>query len=250
MEQFVKAFFENWNQPQLLSLVVTVIIIFIISLIVFIKAQQQKANKAPQGTILVVEGYINIFDNTFEDATEGKLKKSRMYLFTLVTFLLVGNLVVILGFEPIATSYSVTFTLGLSTFIGIYVVALIYQKWRIIKKYKNPIDFIGQFSPLISISFRIFGNIIGGSTIMYLIYYLLGYVWQVTFHTSTPFYFFAPVITPLLHLYFDVFGAFIQAYVFTILTIIYWINEVEEETPKAKKTDKKSQIKVLNPDVY
>ncbi|TNK83879.1 F0F1 ATP synthase subunit A [Mycoplasmopsis pullorum] len=250
MEQFAKAFFENWNQPQLLSLVVTVIIIFIISLIVFIKAQQQKANKAPQGTILVVEGYINIFDNTFEDATEGKLKKSRMYLFTLVTFLLVGNLVVILGFEPIATSYSVTFTLGLSTFIGIYVVALIYQKWRIIKKYKNPIDFIGQFSPLISISFRIFGNIIGGSTIMYLIYYLLGYVWQGIFHTSTPFYFFAPVITPLLHLYFDVFGAFIQAYVFTILTIIYWINEVEEETPKAKKTDKKSQIKVLNPDVY
>ncbi|TNK83229.1 F0F1 ATP synthase subunit A, partial [Mycoplasmopsis pullorum] len=219
MEQFVKAFFENWNQPQLLSLVVTIIIIFIISLIVFIKSQQQKANKAPQGTILVVEGYINIFDNTFEDATEGKLKKSRMYLFTLVTFLLVGNLVVILGFEPIATSYSVTFTLGLSTFIGIYVVALIYQKWRIIKKYKNPIDFIGQFSPLISISFRIFGNIIGGSTIMYLIYYLLGYVWQITFHTSTPFHFFAPVITPLLHLYFDVFGAFIQAYVFTILTI-------------------------------
>ncbi|TNK87839.1 F0F1 ATP synthase subunit A [Mycoplasmopsis pullorum] len=250
MEQFVKAFFENWNQPQLLSLVVTIIIIFIISLIVFIKSQQQKANKAPQGTILVVEGYINIFDNTFEDATEGKLKKSRMYLFTLVTFLLVGNLVVILGFEPIATSYSVTFTLGLSTFIGIYVVALIYQKWRIIKKYKNPIDFIGQFSPLISISFRIFGNIIGGSTIMYLIYYLLGYVWQITFHTSTPFHFFAPVITPLLHLYFDVFGAFIQAYVFTILTIIYRINEVEEETPKAKKTNKKSKIKVLNPDVY
>ncbi|TNK90607.1 F0F1 ATP synthase subunit A, partial [Mycoplasmopsis pullorum] len=117
-------------------------------------------------------------------------------------------------------------------------------------KYKNPIDFIGQFSPLISISFRIFGNIIGGSTIMYLIYYLLGYVWQITFHTSTPFHFFAPVITPLLHLYFDVFGAFIQAYVFTILTIIYWINEVEEETPKAKKTNKKSKIKVLNPDVY
>lgn len=44
------------------------------------------------------------------------------------------------------------------------------------KKFANPVELIGQFAPLISLSFRLFGNMIGGATLMYLIYAVTGFI--------------------------------------------------------------------------
>ncbi|MEE3928107.1 F0F1 ATP synthase subunit A [Mycoplasmopsis ciconiae] len=230
---------SNWNQPQLLSLIVTVLVIIIFTLIVFFKLKKLKASEAPKGIVLISESFVSFFDNTFDDVMLNKLSKSRLYIFTLGVFLLIGNLVAIFGLEPIATSYSVPLTLGLATFIGIYVVGLIYNKLRFFIKFlKNPIDIIGQFTPLISISFRIYGNIIGGSTIVALIYFLAGYLWTlIPGLNNHEWFFFAPFVTPFLHLYFDLFGAVIQAYVFAMLTAAYWTNEIPVE--EAEKTNKK-----------
>lgn len=252
MEELLRRIIANWNQPQLLSLFVTVLVILIFSLVVFFKLKKLKANQAPKGVVLVAEAYINFFDTTYDDATEGNLPKTKFYLLTLGTFLLVGNLVSIIGLEPIVTSYSIPLTLGLSTFIGIYVVGLTYKKLRFFKKYINPVEIVGQFAPLISISFRIYGNIIGGGTIVTLIYYAVGWIWtQIPGLQNHEWFFFAPFLTPLIHLYFDIFGAFIQAYVFTLLTAVYWVGELPEDYESTKKP-KKLQTKAtkINQSVY
>lgn len=248
MDQIINGIWNTWNQPQLLSLFVTVLVCIIISLVVYFKVKKVKPDQAPKGVALIAEAYVKGIDSQYENTAGEKLPKAKVYIFTLGTFLFIGNWVVILGLEPVVTSYSVTLTLGLSTFLGIYVVKIVYQKWHMLKNYMNPMNIIGDFSPLISISFRIYGNIIGGATLMFLIYSVCGYVWTLIPGMSNhEWYFFAPFITPLLHLYFDLFGGLIQAYVFSLLTTIYWVSEAV--TPE-KKTRKNKKIINANSQLY
>ncbi|TQC51304.1 F0F1 ATP synthase subunit A [Mycoplasmopsis mucosicanis] len=241
MEEIIKAF-GVWNQPQLLSLIVTVIIIFIVSLIVFIKIKKHSSpDKAPVPTVLVAEAYVSLLDNSYDDTSSGLLPKARFYIFSLTTFLLVGNMLGLIGLEPLATSYSITFILAAITFIGIYLIGLWYKRFKFFMQYvKNPAEIIGQFSPLISMSCRMFGNITGGAIVMTSIYYLGGYIWGL-FIPGPQLYFFASIITPWLHMFFDIFGAVIQALIFTILTTIYWTGEVDLTASNARKNKKTKQ---------
>ncbi|QSF13830.1 F0F1 ATP synthase subunit A [Mycoplasma sp. Mirounga ES2805-ORL] len=245
MEKISKHLFD-WNQPQLFSLIVTITIILVVSLIIFFKVKKQDPSKAPSGILLVAQGYVSIIDKTYYESTEGKIKGGRIYIFALTTFLLVGNMVGLLGLEPIVTSYSIAFTLALISWLGIFVVGLIYKKISFFKKYLNPIDLVGQVAPLISLSFRIFGNIIGGGTIVYLVYTLFGWLWTLLPGNGESFFWFAPIVTPFLHMYFDIFGAVIQALVFTSLTTVYWANEAEIQDKK-NKDSKETKAKIINP---
>ena len=63
---------------------------------------------------------------------------------------------------------------------------------------------------------------------MHLIYLFVGWIWgfipvigQVNL--------LAMVIAPWFHIYFDLFGALVQSYVFALLTCIYWSQQVEAE---------------------
>ncbi|WP_029905567.1 F0F1 ATP synthase subunit A [Mycoplasmopsis opalescens] len=237
-----KRFFNEWNQPQLFSLFVTVLIIFIISISVTIHIKKHaKPNKAPKALQLVAEGYVNAVCNLYDEASENKLPKMRIYIFSLATFILIGNSLGLIGLEPIATSYSVTLTLALITFLGSYTIATIFQKWRWLKRYLvSPIEIVSQFAPLISLSMRMFGNIIGGATITYLVYYVFGYVWDLMPITNG-FYFFGSFFTPFLHMFFDMFGPIVQTLVFTLLTTVYWSSEAEKIVKKSKKKINQTQ---------
>ncbi|QCZ36673.1 F0F1 ATP synthase subunit A [Mycoplasma nasistruthionis] len=248
--------FENawvWNQPQLLSLCLTVMIVLVISIIVYIKVSKVKENEAPKGVAQIAEAYVGMIDKSFDELTgKTQIQKARLYIFSLGTFIFIGNLVTIFGFEPIVTSYSIPLTLALMTWLGIFITGAIWQKWHYLKSFKNPLDWFGKISPLISLSFRIYGNVIGGAIIILLVYLLGGYVWsqisgvQITnFDQSTkePLYIVSLVISPALHFYFDLFGSTLQAYIFTLLTGVYWVvestgegeNDLASETTKEKK---------------
>nr|WP_318030689.1 hypothetical protein [Mycoplasmopsis bovis] len=99
--------YADWNQKQLLSLIVVVLICLIFSLYVFIKIKKYaKEDKAPSGIILAMEGYVNYIDNVYDDNTDRKIPKARFYVFGLATFLLLGNL---LRLNWIGTSYNFLF---------------------------------------------------------------------------------------------------------------------------------------------
>lgn len=215
-----------WWQPQLVTLIYITIVLIVLAVVVYFKVQKTKPNQAPKGIAFLAEQYVGLFDREFYSLSSGKIDRVGPYIFTLVSFLIVGNTAGLISLEPVVTSYSVALTLGLITWIGIYVFGILYQKLHFFKKFLNPIEWIGQFSPLISISFRIFGNILGGSILMYLIYLFTGWIWgfipvigQVNI--------LAMIVAPWFHIYFDLFGALVQSYVFALLTSIYWSQEVE-----------------------
>ena len=77
---------------------------------------------------------------------------------------------------------------------------------------------------------------------MYMIYWFTAFIWS-----------FIPVIgqinllgmivAPWFHLYFDVFDGLIQAYVFALLTGIYWSQEVNAGLEIQAEKQSKKQIK-------
>ncbi|MGZ9755645.1 F0F1 ATP synthase subunit A [Mycoplasma sp. 394] len=228
----------KFDLPQLFSLIVTVIIIAIFSLIIFFKVRKQRADQAPKGITQLAEGYLGYIDNSYQETVGDQLPGSRFYIFTLATFLLVGNWVSIIGLEPIGTAFSVPITLAVATWLGIILSGTIYRRWRYYWSIiKAPWDIFGKFSPLISLSARMYGNLVGGSTIIVLIYAMFGYLFKVALGTDNSAFqnIFAIYFTPLLHMYFDLFDGILQALIFTMLTAVYWTIESQSTEP-AKKT--------------
>ena len=240
MDKVISHFkFEHGHlQPQIFSLILVTIILIIFAIVIYNKVKKSQPNKAPSGILLIAEQYVMGIEGQYQDVTNGRMQKPAPYIFTLLSFLLLGNLFGLIGLTPPTTSYSVTLTLGLISWIGIYVVGLIYEKWRFFKRFLNPIEIIGQFSPLISISLRLFGNMIAGSTIMYLIYHFVGWIWGFIPVFGT-FNLIGPIIAWPFHIYFDLFSGLIQAFVFSLLTMIYWSLEVPLEEHKKIKSNKK-----------
>ena len=68
-----------------------------------------------------------------------------------------------------------------------------------------PLNLIGELAKIVSISFRLFGNIMGGSIIILVISHLI----------------YSILLPPLLNAFFGLFVGTIQAFVFTMLTVVY-----------------------------
>ena len=67
-----------------------------------------------------------------------------------------------------------------------------------------PLNVVGELATPISLSFRLFGNILGGMIIMSLLYQVV------------------PILIPApLHIYFDIFSGVLQAFIFTMLTMVF-----------------------------
>lgn len=109
----LKTFSSNDLQPQLFTTILTALILIIFAIVVYHKLKKSQPNKAPEGIVHVAELYVMGVDNIFRVTTEGKFSKPAPYIFTLMSFLLVGNLMGLIGLEGPASSYSVTLTLGL-----------------------------------------------------------------------------------------------------------------------------------------
>jgi F-type H+-transporting ATPase subunit a len=68
-----------------------------------------------------------------------------------------------------------------------------------------PLNVIGELAKVVSISFRLFGNIMGGAIIIIVVSHLI----------------YSLVLPPFLYAFFGLFVGTIQAFVFTMLTLVY-----------------------------
>ena len=143
--------------------------------------------------------------------------KFRNYIGTLVIFIFLSNISGLFGLRPPTADYGVTFALGIITFVLIHYNQFKYQKVSgVIKGLCDPwpiwapINIIGDLAVPISLSLRLFANVLSGVVMMALIYGLLSKI--------------AIVWPAALHVYFDLFSGAIQTYVFCMLTMTYITN--------------------------
>lgn len=232
-------------RPQILSIAVVLTILLIAFIVYYVKLKKVKPNKAPHGYVLAIQVYISYIRGLVVDILGPESEKITPFFLHLFSYILLSNIIGIFGLENPTTSLTVTLSMGLIMFIGCFVVGFKYQKLSWLKKFTfcinikgknipvmiNPSEIISQVTPLISISFRLWGNIFAGSLITGLWFYFTAYISK-----NIPFIGMFNLIGGLtaapIHMYFDLLCGVVQALVFTLLTMVYWSLEKGHQQPK------------------
>ena len=131
----------------------------------------------------------------------------------LFIFLLISNWLGILPhLEEPTRDLNTPLSLGILGFVIAHYVGIKEKGFKVyIKSYFEPVFFlmplnvIGELAKIVSISFRLFGNIMGGAIIILVVSYLC----------------FSILLPPFLNAFFGLFVGTIQAFVFTMLTVVY-----------------------------
>lgn len=197
------------------------LIIIVLAIVARIKINKANAEDTPKGIHNVAELIVEMLQNMAEGIMGKNASRFVNYIMTLFIFLIVSNLAGLFGLRPPTADYGVTLALGLITFVLI--------QFNGIKKNKGghftalfqplpflfPINLIGEFAVPLSLSLRLFGNVMSGTVLLGLIYdlvnpYTLGW-------------------SSVLHAYFDAFSGCIQAYVFCMLTMVYINDKIADE---------------------
>ena len=144
------------------------------------------------------------------------------YILTIFMFLLFSNISGLFGLRPPTADYGVTLPLALITFVLIQFNAF---KWKGVGGYVKdlmdpiplflPINIISEFATPVSLSLRLFGNVMAGTIMLALYYGMLPVLATV-------------VIPSFLHAYLDLFSGAIQAYVFCMLSMTFIYQKMPE----------------------
>jgi len=189
----------------------------IFAVVVRIKSRKWVATGKPTGLQNLVELLVDTFQGFFRGSASAKIDYLAPWFFTLLVFLMLSNLIGVIGFTGLrnpTADWSVTFPLALTTFVLIQYVGLRYRPRAYIKGLMQPvflffpINVIGEFSKAISLSFRLYGNILAGLILMSLLYTLAPLAIRLI----------APVP---LHMYFDIAAGALQAFIFTVLSMTF-----------------------------
>ena len=139
------------------------------------------------------------------------------YIGTLMIYLLVLNLTGLLGVIPPTADLSVTVSLAFTSFLVVNLNAV--KKHGIVAygrgflhpyAFMLPINIMERFVLLISLSLRLFGNMMAAVVLVELVYHALGSIGMLAQFGS-------PII---VHAYFDLFDGALQMIVFSMLTMI------------------------------
>lgn len=186
-----------------------------------------KAADVPGGFQNVVELIVEKLDGMVDVSMEQAAPKFYNYIGTVFIFILFSNISGLLGLRPPTADYGVTLPLALITFTLIHVNKWKYQKpmtiWEDmcspLPKWLPiwvPINLISICAVPVSLSLRLFANVLSGTIMLALVYGLLGW--------------FATIWPAALHVYLDLFSGAIQTYVFCMLTMTYISNEIGDGT--------------------
>lgn len=249
---------------------IVVLIVLVVTLAIKIKAK--KIPKGIQnGFEIIIEGAMNLADQV----TGSKKITAKVFplAFSIFIFVLISNWLGILplgGFGLIETTehgkafipfirsgtadINTTLALGIMSVIGANIFGILsIGVWKMFNKYVNvnafgemirkvrkepailisaPIMFfvgvlelIGEFAKIASLSFRLFGNVFAGEVLLMSMSAILAYG------------------LPLPFMGLELFVGFIQAFIFSILTLVYFTiaasdHEEHDEHEKSEKHDK------------
>ncbi len=212
IHQLIVPFWGHNMTFNLELIVMTWIVIF--ALITFGILATRKKNILPGPFQVVGELLVEQFYALTEDTLGKELAKTYSPLIcALFMFLLLSNWLGIIPHlgEP-TKDLNTPLSLGLMGFVIAHYTGI---KVKGFKKYISeyfqpfffmmPLNIIGELSKVVSISFRLFGNIMGGSVIIMVISYLS----------------FSIILPPFLNAFFGLFVGTVQAFVFTMLTVVY-----------------------------
>ena len=190
----------------------------------------------PKGLVVLAIAYVEaMLSITVPVMGKKRGRAMAAYVGTIFMYILLSNWAGLFGIKNPTANFSVTLALALITWMGIQ-----YTKIRengvkgYVMGFFEPFPFFvipnifSMFAPLISLSLRMFGNVLSGTIIMSMFYSFTSWL-SGNIPLVGGFDFMGVVLAPWLHLYFDIFSGFLQAFLFISLTTIFIGIEYKED---------------------
>ncbi|QEK13223.1 F0F1 ATP synthase subunit A [Crassaminicella thermophila] len=185
----------------------------------------RKFERVPKGLQNAVELLVDgIYNLTAQTMGEDKIAFAP-YIGTIIIYLICANLSGLFGLRPPTADVNTTMGLAIITFVMIHFFGM---KRKGVGGYLKgfldpfpvmlPLNIIGELATPISLSFRLFGNIVGGLIIMNLLY---GGLQSLSLKLGIGIPIFQAAIPAPLHLYFDLFAGVLQSFIFSMLTMVF-----------------------------
>ncbi len=191
-----------------------IVVLALIGIAFAVSRVMKKATEVPGTAQNAAEIIVDLLDGVVKGGMGKSAYKFMNYIGTVFIFILICNISGLFGLRPPTADYGVTLPLGLITFVLIHFNKFKHQKVSgVIKGLCDPwpiwapINIIGDIAVPISLSLRLFANVLSGTVMMALVYGLLSVI--------------AIGWPAVLHVYFDLFSGAIQTYVFCMLTMTY-----------------------------
>ena len=194
-----------------------VMLILIVSAALLVRGVQLLPTKGQNFFEVVVGG----LENFMIEITGPEGKFFFPYIATIFLFILVCNLIgLIPGFNSPTANLNTTLALALCTFVYTHVIGAKFHGVKYIKHFLGPvwwlaplmlpIEIIGHVARVMSLSVRLFGNIFGKEMVLTILFTLAGLY-----------------LAPLPILFLGILVSFIQALVFMLLSIMYFVGSME-----------------------
>ena len=194
----------------------------IVLLIVFAVLATRKISMIPTKGQNFFEIVISGMEEFMVDITGEEGRWFFPIIATIFIYIAVCNLMgLVPGFYPPTASINTTVSCAIPVFIFTHYIGVKYHGVKYIKHFLGPvwwlipiilpIEVIGHLARVLSLSFRLFGNITGHELVLAILFMLAG-----------------AFLAPLPIMAMGIFVAFVQAFVFFLLSIMYFSGAMEE----------------------
>lgn len=215
-------------QQSVMNWLILCMIFAIFFIIMGKRFEKADVRKAPKGILLISEMIAGLCQTIIGENLKDKTKVYLPFFGTLIMLMATSNLLGLLGLQPPTSNLSVNITLAVMMFLLIQYHGI--KKGGLKARLKEltepmwlltPLNVIGEFALPISLSMRLFGNILAGSIITLLVYTAM--------ESFAPLGYLGYIVTPFLHMYFDIFSGLIQTYIFFTLASFFLSQQVVED---------------------
>jgi F-type H+-transporting ATPase subunit a len=176
---------------------------------------------APSGAQNVIEVIFEGLNDYIEEIMGPHGKTYFSFIGTLFLYILVGNIMgLVPGFNSPTGNINMTLGLSLTVFAATHVIGVARHGFSYFKHFVGPvawlaplmipIEVISHLARPVSLSFRLFGNMVAKHELLLVLAML------------------APFLAPVPILGLGLFVAFVQAGVFVLLTMLYFAGAIEE----------------------
>jgi F-type H+-transporting ATPase subunit a len=194
----------------------------IILLIIFAVIATRKVNIIPSKAQNFFEIIISGMEEFMIDLTGEEGRWFFPLIATIFIYIASCNLLgLVPGFYPPTASINTTVSCAITVVVFTHILGLKYHGIKYVKHFLGPvwwlipiilpIEIIGHLARILSLSFRLFGNITGHELVLMILFMLAG-----------------AFLAPLPIMAMGIFVALVQAFVFFLLSIMYFTGAMEE----------------------
>ena len=214
--------------PSIVNWLLLCVILSIFFIVAGNKIKKADPTQPPKGFVLVCECLANLGQGIISDNLKTRTRYYLPFFGTLIFMMAPSNLLGLIGLQPPTSNLSVNVTLAVMMFLLIQFVGL--KEKGAIGRFKEladpfilflPLNILGDLALPVSLSLRLFGNLLAGTIITGLVYSLIT--------SLMPIGLLGLSFTPFLHAYFDIFSGLIQTYIFFTLASFFLGESYAEE---------------------